>query len=470
MSLVFYDTETTGLDTFFDQVLHFAAIQTDTDLKEIDRFNMRSRLLPHIVPAPSAMRINRVSVSQLTDPSIPSHYQMVRAMRAKLLEWSPSLFLGWNSLGFDENLVRQALYQTLHNPYLINNNGNSRSDVMRMARACSIFAPAALTIPIEDGREIFRLHEVTRANGFKQGREHDAVGDVEATIFLCRLIMEEAPEVWSSFMRFSKKAAVVDYIREETAFCLSGFSHGEPFSCIATTIGQNQKNKAEWYVYDLSVDPKSLLRLSRADLAARLAEIPEPVRRLKSNAAPVLFPAEDAPEICASRKLGPKELERRAKTLEADANLRERLISVFESLREEYPASPHVEKQIYDGFIQDADEDLMDAFHAADWSMRKAIVGKFGDPRLKTIGIQLIHLEQPDLLDKASCQVHHLAATKRLLGQGEDISWLTLPEALEQLEVMSAAAPGAELKFLREHERYLRERHKEALAHVKSSK
>jgi exodeoxyribonuclease-1 len=462
MSLVFYDTETTGLDTFFDQVLHFAAIQTDTDLKEIGRFNMRSRLLPHVVPSPSAMLVNRMSISQLTDPSIPSHYEMVRAMRAKLLEWSPSLFLGWNSLGFDENLVRQALYQTLHHPYLTSNNGNSRSDVMLMARACSIFAPAALTIPIEDGRKIFRLQEVARANGFKQGRAHDAVGDVEATIFLCRLIMEEAPEVWSSFMRFSKKAAVVDYIKEELVFCLSGFSHGEPFSCIATTIGQNQENKAEWYVYDLNVDPKSLLRLSHADLAARLAEVPEPVHRLKSNAAPLLFPAEDAPEICAGRKLGPKELEQRVKTLQADASLRGRLISVLESLREEYPASPYVEKQIYDGFIQDADNDLMNAFHSADWCKRKAIVGKFGDPRLRTIGMLLIHFERPDLLDKATRLAHHLAATKRLLGQGEDIPWLTLPVALEQVEVMLAATSGTELKFLREHERYLRERHKEA--------
>ena len=56
MSLVFYDTETTGTKTFYDQVLQFAAIQTDLEeLNEIDRFEIRCRLLPHVVPAPGAL-------------------------------------------------------------------------------------------------------------------------------------------------------------------------------------------------------------------------------------------------------------------------------------------------------------------------------------------------------------------------------------------------------------------------------
>ena len=50
MGLVFYDTETTGTNTSFDQILQFAAIQTDSELNEIDRFEIRSRLLPHVVP------------------------------------------------------------------------------------------------------------------------------------------------------------------------------------------------------------------------------------------------------------------------------------------------------------------------------------------------------------------------------------------------------------------------------------
>jgi hypothetical protein len=109
----------------------------------------------------------------------------------------------------------------------------------------------------------------------------------------------------------------------------------------------------------------------------------------------------------------------------------------------------------------------MDAFHEAEWPKRYAIVEEFQDPRLRTIGRQLIHLERPDLLDKSICREHDLAAANRLLGQGEDISWQTLPKALEQLEEMLAAASGAEFELLREHDQYLRERHNQAIRHAK---
>ena len=47
MAFVFYDTETTGSDTFYDQILQFAAIRTDDALNEIDRFEIRCRIQPH---------------------------------------------------------------------------------------------------------------------------------------------------------------------------------------------------------------------------------------------------------------------------------------------------------------------------------------------------------------------------------------------------------------------------------------
>jgi len=465
MSLIFYDTETTGTETFFDQILQFAAIQTDADLKETDRFEIRCRLLPHVVPSPGAMSVTGVKVSQLIDPSFPSHYEMVRAIREKLLSWCPALFVGWNSIKFDEDLVRQALYKTLHNPYLTNSVSNSRSDAMRIVQACSLHAPDALIFPTDDnGKKVFKLDQIAPANGFKHDLAHDAMGDVEATIFLCRLLIEKAPHIWSSFMRFSTKAAVVGFITDERVFCVSDFYFGKPYSHIVTTIGHNKENNAEWYVYNLSIDPESLLSLSEEQLVERLDQSPKPVRRLKSNTAPMLCPAEDAPQICKGQELGLKELERRAVMLQTDTALRERLVSVFESQKEKYPPSPHIEKQIYDGFFEKADEKLMEAFHDAAWSKRYAIVEKFQDPRLRAIGRQLIHLERPDLLDKAICREYDLAAAKRLLGQGDDISWLTLPKALEQIEGILVESSGAELEPLREHKRFLCERHEQALA------
>jgi exodeoxyribonuclease-1 len=72
MRFVFYDTETTGTNTSFDQILQFAAIYTDEDFNELDRLEVRSRLLPYIVAAPGALLINGVSVERLHDPNLPS--------------------------------------------------------------------------------------------------------------------------------------------------------------------------------------------------------------------------------------------------------------------------------------------------------------------------------------------------------------------------------------------------------------
>jgi exodeoxyribonuclease I len=264
-------------------------------------------------------------------------------------------------------------------------------------------------------------------------------------------------------MRFSSKAAVADYITEERLFCISDFYYGHPFSCIATAVGQNQRNTAEWYIYNLSVDPESLSSLSENQLATRLDQLPKPLRRLKSNSAPMLFPADEAPEFCQGRDVPLEELDRRAETLHADTSLCERLSAAFEPLKEPYPNSVHIEKQIYNGFFEDADEKLMDAFHEVEWSKRPAMLEKFRDPRLKTIGRQLIHAERPDLLDETLRRELDVAVVNRLLGRGQDIPWLTLPQAIEQLEEMLPTATGAEMKLLREHGQYLRVRYKQAL-------
>ena len=266
MRFVFYDTETTGTNTSFDQTLQFAAICTDEHFNELDRLEVRSRLLPYIVAAPGALLTNGVSVERLHDPSLPSHYQMVRTIQAKLRAWSPAIFIRYNSLRFDENIFRQALYQTLHPPYLTNTGGNSRTDPMKMVQATSVFAPNALVIPLSDtGAPTFKLEAVARANGFREHNAHDALGDVEATIHLCKLIRERALGLWTTFIRFNRKLSVQDLLRHGPVVCLTEF-YGGPYSWLVTAIGRNPENDNEICVLDLAENPEGLSGMSDDEL------------------------------------------------------------------------------------------------------------------------------------------------------------------------------------------------------------
>ncbi len=97
MTFVVYDTETTGFETAFHQILQFATIRTDDDLNEIDRFEIRCRLLPWVVPSPGALKATGITPSMLTDKNLPSHFEAMLQINAKLRSWPPSVFVGYNS-------------------------------------------------------------------------------------------------------------------------------------------------------------------------------------------------------------------------------------------------------------------------------------------------------------------------------------------------------------------------------------
>lgn len=459
MGFVFYDTETTGTDTSFDQVLQFAAIHTDFQFNELGRFERRCHLLPYVVPAPGAMWVTKVTAAQLTDPSLPSHYEMICDIRQQLLAWSPALFVGYNSVDFDEHLLRQALFKTLHPPYLTNTNNNSRSDALRIVQATSIFAPDALLIPTdEEGQKVFKLDRVAPLNGFVHDRAHDAMADVEATIFICRLIADKAPEVWSSFMRFSQKAAVADHIAAERVFCLSDFYFGKPYSWLVTTLGTNPDVSSEFYVYNLAIAPEELVGLAEEDLVSRLSYVPKPVRRLKTNACPMLASLEDAPSICTARTLDAAELNRRTDLIQADQAFRERLIKAFELTRDQREPSPHIEEQLYDGFFPREDEALMQQFHLVPWEDRLPLVTALNDRRLRQIGLRLIYTERPDLLEALEREKYDRALAMRIMGRDAPVPWLTLPRALVELDELLDTIDPSLAPLLHEHRDQLRAR------------
>ena len=233
---VFYDTETTGTLTAYDQILQFGAIRTDEDLKEIGRFEIRCRLMPHIVPAPKALEVTGVTPEMLIDPSLPSHYEAMRKIHETLSAWSPTVFVGFNSIAFDEPLLRQAFYQTLQPIYLTNTGGNSRADMLRIVHAASVYTPNAISVPIGDNeRPEYRLDRLAPTNGFDHADAHEAIADVAATIYVAKLVKNRAPAVWDAMMARTRKQDVSDLLSDGQVVCLTDIYAARPHSRLVTS-------------------------------------------------------------------------------------------------------------------------------------------------------------------------------------------------------------------------------------------
>ena len=458
MNFVFYDIEATGLDKQFDQILQFAAIRTDVELNEIDRFETRCRLLPHIVPTLEALRVTQVSAEQLFDPALPSHYEAVTRIYERLQEWSPAIFIGYHSIRFDEELVRHEFYKNLFPAYLTNRSNNGRSDVMNVVMAVSLYESDAIIVPTDElGRQIFALEKVAASNGCSSGRAHDALGDSLSTLCLARLLSQKAPAIWSTFMRLSKKAAVRSYLIDELVVWLSR-RHPKGFSSWRITRIGERENRNGQYVFTLDCDPEELSRMSDVDLVKRLARSPQPVRVVKANTAPILMPCGQVPANVRSGKIDTNESERRAKWLRDNESLCQRLIDSFEKNREKYPPGTHVEQQLYDRLICGDDEDRMKVFHRAPWEERVAIAKAFTDPRLRELGLRLIYFEHPEVLSIDTRSDMDVGMAARLAGDCENLPCVSLPKAIEEIEKRMTEDNPRERIFLDEHREYLAKR------------
>ena len=472
MSFVIYDVETTGLNKRFDQIVQFAAVLTDSDLNVRDRIAIGCRLLPHVIPSPEAMHVTGLRIEHLLDPSLPSHYEMVTEVRRKLESWCPAMFLGFNSLSFDEEFMRQAFYLSLYNPYLTNMPGNARADVLNLCRMTAALKPEVLRPATDDdGREIFKLKLLAEANGIAAPMSHSARADVSTTLALCQFIRNNAPEIWSQFLRFGQKNVVETFISDEDAFLVLETVGNHHRRRVVTGIGRHAEQPTKHYCLDVGTDLDALSNRSDKDLVSLFRTSERPIVTIRTNAAPTLWalyeatPGQLAPFKTEAEVLG------RVERIRKDNNFLERLREAAQSAERDYPPSQHLEEQLYGHpFPPREDEDLMHEFHVASWERRAVLTQQFSETRYRRIGLRLIYFDQPDLLATKSRTGFDDAVRKRLTAAPDaDVPWRSIPAAKRDLEsLLESDLQDIELATLVRYREYLEER-AESLTHFKSA-
>ena len=437
----FYDLETTGTNPAFDQVIQFAGILTDDDLRPQDRINIRCRLSPHILPAPWAMAVTGVSPEILTDPTLPSLFDFTQTLTKLIKRWGPATWVGYNSISFDEEMLRQALYQNLHpNFYLTQLDGNQRLDIMKLVYSTWELAPEAVIWPTDDqGRHSFKLDRLAPANGFEHHDAHDALGDVEATMHIAKLIRDKAPEVWDQALRNRSKHDVNALLESGQPLRLvERFGAAPPRSFIGALAGRNPENLNAVGFIDLqTTDPEQLAGQGDDAIANALSATPKMIRTITVNKCPSLYTVDDVvPEIS-----------RRADALNGMSDFHRRVGQALAGRYADREEPAYMEQRIYGGFYSNADRRLVDQFQSGDWPERLQLCQQFGDDRLRELGSRLIFLNTPDLLD-AAVQGHWSGMIhERWNSSDSDVPWMTLDKAADQLAEIEASGQMPEAQF-----------------------
>ncbi len=91
---------------------------------------------------------------------------MLSQMVEQFNKWSPAVFVGYNSISFDEEFLRKSLFKTLNEPYLTQYSGNKRGDILGLIRTAHLYYPDCIKTPMSDkGNAVFKLAELTEMNG-----------------------------------------------------------------------------------------------------------------------------------------------------------------------------------------------------------------------------------------------------------------------------------------------------------------
>ncbi len=398
MSETFYwhDYETWGTVPALDRPSQFAGVRTDAELNIIGEPLVQfCRPTPDYLPNPEACLVTGITPQQALEEGI-CEAEFVANIHAELAQ-PGTCTVGYNSIRFDDEVTRYALYRNFYDPYAREwQNGNSRWDLIDVVRLCYALRPDGINWPRrEDGSPSFRLEELTAANGLSHESAHDALSDVLATIDLARLIRQVQPKLYDYALSLRNKRTVAAMLNTDSQVPVLHVSGRIPAargcSALMMPLAPHPVNKNSVIVYDLSVDPQPLIELGVEEVARRVfssaAELGEatpriPLKEIHLNRAPIVATAKLVDEASAERlQINLDQCRRHWVMLRKAGDLSAKLQGLF--AQREFVDNPDPDTQLYGGgFFSDGDRRQMDQLRSLTPEALAVQPFKFNDTRL----------------------------------------------------------------------------------------
>jgi exodeoxyribonuclease-1 len=392
-----------------------------------------------------------------------SNFSLIKKMQQKFLAWGETTYIGYNSLGFDERFLRQSLYQCALPPYLTNTNGNKRGDALKLIHSAAAVSPNSFVRPLNDdtGKITFKLEKFAPANGIVHDNAHDALGDVEATIGVCKIIKERCPDVWEAAMQTTSKQDVYKFINDDRIFCASRYFRGKEYTNGLAYLATDPTYQNHVYCFDLKTDPDLIFDLDRTELKKLFKGKNKCFQLIKANEQPILLDEKYLMQSEEFRDTDLNLLQERMQKVRKNKNFIEKFTNLLIDMNEdksfvEDQTERTVEQRIFDGFPDNKDNYLMQDFQAAEWEKRYDIALKITDNRIQEFAKRVIYNEKPELLPKNELKKRDQDVASKLLTM-DKVPWNTIPDAMKEIDDLRETEGDHDIEILQEIDEYIQE-------------
>ena len=451
---IFTDTETTGLDINFSQIIQIGSLLTDESLNEENTQDIGCKLLPWIVPSPEAYLVHK-KVESLNEDSM-SHYEMMKLLRSTWLEWSKGrnpVYVTYNGHRFDEELFRRQFFWNLLPLYMTNTLGASRLDMLSTLQLVANFFPDSLNLPIFDEEDVsMKLTDWSQANSIEIENAHDALADCVQMHELAKLIIEKANPVWRASVKGSSKTGNFEILQSEPFAMIGEVVRRKKFTYPVTFCGQNPKMNNEVAVADLYFDPDQLEDLTDSELLEQIGNSGTAIRKVRINKSIPVIASDQIPDLEKYLDIPHEQLIDRARKVRENIKLQTRISELLASNQINYPPPKYLEQTVYSGFPSDADDLWMERFHTLPWEERSKVLDGFEDTRYKELAERLVCANNPESVKHETMSRYQNFLNQRLYDKGP---WPSLEKTLDKTRTMMIDATDEQKEILKRLEKNL---------------
>ncbi len=438
MNYVFYDFETSGTNRYFDQPIQIAAALVNEDFEIVETLNETCKLKDGIVPHPQALLINKIKINTLKNGQ--SFFEMINKVHGKFTDWSPAAFIGYNSLFFDEVVLRQSLYQSLYDPYLTNTNDNRRADLYHIMCAITKLRPNVVKLGHnpKTEKDSYKLEYLAIANNVEQEQAHDAMSDVYATIGLAKIIKEKASDFWNHCISISNPNNFLSYLNSHDIVFKAPSHPSHDFSPMSFMTANPERTK-ELSFFDLNYDLEKYKDSRLTGIISLIESKEKIIKILEINKAPIILGEDFIKNSDVLSKKIESNYYDKVKIIKSNQTFIEKLEQALVDRSQDkavnYPMPDFLETQIYSGFSGQADKEKMNDFRkTADFKKKYSISKDFEDPRYREIAYRILFNECPEVFTEDKLNERKQFFAQRALDSNNDVKWCTIDKAKRAIE------------------------------------